>query len=238
MDKLTRPCNPKNWPENWPQQYKLVACGKDPQWCEDWKEQHECKCDAFGDCENLLGAYEHTDLTPDQVTALQADNKRLQQWVDDLQSGMYVNCVYCGHRYGPEDKVPSSMADALKAHIEQCPKHPMSALKAELATYKADEAAGRLVRLPYSPGTEFNQSSDGESPIVFTGGILFEVKCDEDTDFVDETELEAIIRDCERDSKARCRVCGCTDDHACPGGCYWVEPDLCSACNEGGGKDG
>lgn len=27
-----------------------------------------------------------------------------------------------------------------------------------------------------------------------------------------------------------CRVCGCTDDRACPGGCYWVEPDLCSQC--------
>lgn len=28
-----------------------------------------------------------------------------------------------------------------------------------------------------------------------------------------------------------CRICGCTDDHACPGGCYWVEPNLCSACS-------
>lgn len=27
-----------------------------------------------------------------------------------------------------------------------------------------------------------------------------------------------------------CRECGCTDDHACPGGCFWVEKDLCSAC--------
>jgi hypothetical protein len=27
-----------------------------------------------------------------------------------------------------------------------------------------------------------------------------------------------------------CRVCGCTDDNACPGGCFWVEPDLCSSC--------
>lgn len=27
-----------------------------------------------------------------------------------------------------------------------------------------------------------------------------------------------------------CRVCGCDDFHACPGGCYWVEEDLCSAC--------
>ena len=28
-----------------------------------------------------------------------------------------------------------------------------------------------------------------------------------------------------------CRVCGCTNQHACPGGCSWVEMDLCSACD-------
>lgn len=27
-----------------------------------------------------------------------------------------------------------------------------------------------------------------------------------------------------------CRVCGCTQGDACPGGCSWVEEDLCSAC--------
>jgi len=32
-----------------------------------------------------------------------------------------------------------------------------------------------------------------------------------------------------------CRVCGCTDQHACfdpatEGGCFWVEEDLCSVC--------
>lgn len=34
----------------------------------------------------------------------------------------------------------------------------------------------------------------------------------------------------------RCRVCGCTQDHACVddehGPCWWVEPDLCSHCGE------
>lgn len=30
----------------------------------------------------------------------------------------------------------------------------------------------------------------------------------------------------------RCRVCGCTEDNACDGGCEWVEPNLCSACAE------
>lgn len=29
----------------------------------------------------------------------------------------------------------------------------------------------------------------------------------------------------------RCRACGCTDDAACPGGCEWVEMDLCSRCD-------
>jgi hypothetical protein len=27
-----------------------------------------------------------------------------------------------------------------------------------------------------------------------------------------------------------CRGCGCTDHHACPGGCEWVAGDLCSRC--------
>lgn len=32
----------------------------------------------------------------------------------------------------------------------------------------------------------------------------------------------------------KCRVCGCTWDHACDGGCYWVKEDLCSSCAEKG----
>ena len=63
----------------------------------------------------------------------------LQAWVSDLQSGLFINCVYCGHRYGPAGSVPATlvenppptttMADALRDHIERCPKHPMSALR-------------------------------------------------------------------------------------------------------------
>lgn len=32
------------------------------------------------------------------------------------------------------------------------------------------------------------------------------------------------------ESTGHCRVCGCTDSLGCPGGCYWVEEDLCSQC--------
>jgi hypothetical protein len=28
----------------------------------------------------------------------------------------------------------------------------------------------------------------------------------------------------------RCRECGCSDSLACPQGCGWTQPDLCSAC--------
>ena len=61
------------------------------------------------------------------------ENKRLETWVNDLQSGMYINCVYCGHRYGPKDKVACSMRDVLKQHIEKCPVHPLSAAKEQIA---------------------------------------------------------------------------------------------------------
>ena len=43
----------------------------------------------------------------------QLEIERLTQWINDCQSGMYINCVYCGHRYGPEDKVKNTMQEAL-----------------------------------------------------------------------------------------------------------------------------
>jgi len=63
------------------------------------------------------------------ISALIEEEILLRKWNNDLMSGMYVNCVYCGHRYGPVENTPISMADILKEHIEKCPKHPMSKLK-------------------------------------------------------------------------------------------------------------
>lgn len=28
----------------------------------------------------------------------------------------------------------------------------------------------------------------------------------------------------------KCDVCGCTDERACAGGCYWIADSLCSNC--------
>ncbi len=73
-----------------------------------------------------------------EIDTLAAEVERFKAWVADLQSGMFINCVYCGHRYGPDgshaatvkDGLP--MAEALKQHIAECPDHPMSKLAAEV----------------------------------------------------------------------------------------------------------
>jgi hypothetical protein len=76
----------------------------------------------------------------DEIQRLKQENARLEQWVNDCQSGMYINCVYCGHRYGPHDPENDhlvSMREALHKHIEQCPKHPLSAMKRVLDAFRA-----------------------------------------------------------------------------------------------------
>jgi hypothetical protein len=63
-------------------------------------------------------------------------------------------------------------------------------------------------------------------------GVKYRISTDGSMDYPNEEEKakgEAILARIEEGIQ-RCRVCGCTDDRACPGGCYWVETDLCSAC--------
>jgi hypothetical protein len=52
---------------------------------------------------------------------------------------------------------------------------------------------------------------------------------------VENTQLHAVITQKDPEFfKRKCRVCGCNWNHACPGGCCWVEDDLCNACAEQG----
>ena len=69
--------------------------------------------------------------------------ERLRRWIADLQSGMSINCVYCGHRYGPDPGTPIAMAEVLKKHVEVCPEHPMSTLRTAARTLLDASNAGR-----------------------------------------------------------------------------------------------
>ena len=87
-----------------------------------WDDDRDCPlCEAVVDRQNLV----------DRMLGAEAEIVKLRQWVDDLQSGMYINCAYCGHRYGPDDEVPATMTEALYEHIARCPEHPLSRCKAE-----------------------------------------------------------------------------------------------------------
>lgn len=30
----------------------------------------------------------------------------------------------------------------------------------------------------------------------------------------------------------KCKICGCSDEKACKGGCVWVDENLCSRCED------
>ena len=62
--------------------------------------------------------------------------KELEKWIDDLQSGMYINCVYCGHRYPPG--IQASRRKILYEHIKQCPKHPLSVAESRIKELESD----------------------------------------------------------------------------------------------------
>jgi hypothetical protein len=48
-----------------------------------------------------------------------------------------------------------------------------------------------------------------------------------------ERAMEREMEDDDSDGRQfECRLCACTEYSACEGGCYWVEGDLCSSCEE------
>lgn len=58
---------------------------------------------------------------------------------------------------------------------------------------------------------------------------LLDASCIGQEDTFNPQRCIAIMSD---DGDMECRVCGCTKYAACPGGCWWVEPGLCSKCAE------
>ncbi|HEX6923783.1 MAG TPA: hypothetical protein VF167_00015, partial [Longimicrobiaceae bacterium] len=67
-----------------------------------------------------------------QLEEARGEIARLTQWVHDLQSGMWINCVYCGHRYGPRESTAPTMQQALYEHVRVCPKHPLAAAERKI----------------------------------------------------------------------------------------------------------
>ena len=124
---------------------------------------HQIYWEGDRDCPLCKAVVDRQDLV-DRMLATEADNVKLRQWVEDLQSGMYINCVYCGHQYGPADEVPATMADALYEHIAQCPEHPLSRCRAENARLK--EVLGQVPPFRKEMMQFASDLFGGESPLT------------------------------------------------------------------------
>jgi chromosome segregation ATPase len=109
-----------------------------------WKEREASLIDEIKDLEadlslNASMLAHQCDLSREaetRVMELEYDNKRLEKWVGDLQSGMYINCVYCGHQY-PKG-TPGVMQEILYEHIRKCPKHPLRKSEARVKELETD----------------------------------------------------------------------------------------------------
>lgn len=100
-------------------------------------DPHEVTLADLREMLDLIRANRQGEEKPlDTLGRMSKDILQFEKWVADLQSGMYINCVYCGHRYGPAENTPVAMSTLLTKHIEGCSKHPLSQARATIANYQ------------------------------------------------------------------------------------------------------
>jgi len=97
------------------------------------------------------------DELEEENKELKKEIESLKKWISDLQSGLYINCVYCGHRYPPG--TPDVRDKVLYEHIKECPKHPLSKVRKLLHdTWIMIENA---TKIDFSNGNVYMGSDEG-----------------------------------------------------------------------------
>ena len=107
----------------------------------------------------------------DKIEVLNKQIKELEAWIADLQSGLYINCVYCGYRYPPG--TPDVRDKVLYEHIKQCKKHPLSKALERITELEAQLEQHRWIpiseRLPENIATVFIFTGEGRGGVGFYG---------------------------------------------------------------------
>lgn len=128
----------------------------------------------------------------------------------------------------------------LAVHSDTADEQPATAklLEGRCQTLRRDQLepwGDRVAARPlYGPGGEFDQAlevlldTSQIEPQAHVDGHARYVIADPGRSRLDDPEQDP--REAFYEQLQACRECGCTDAEACPGGCSWVEADLCSAC--------
>mgnify|MGYP000883415647 CR=1 FL=1 len=81
----------------------------------------------------------------------------------------------------------------------------------------------------YGPGSwSINYTKDGKPSKNHC--IINSIKVENGIITCEGKPLQIINPESKVAEEQKCRVCGCTENNGCHGGCYWVQEDLCSAC--------
>ncbi len=89
-----------------------------------------------------------------------------------------------------------------------------------------DEESLRFKGLCVVTEENFNE----EQRTIFEKLQILDAEFDEQYEEYDQRKTTLLEQLGALSSEWVCRVCGCTDLNACPDGCSWVEPNLCSRC--------
>jgi hypothetical protein len=199
------------------------SCGEDScaDSCEVFGEgQNPCKDCPVQEGITRLSAYEDAGLSSEEVLQLKAFTAGLEPTLNGLTANLNkINDIATGFmEAGPYEDPDTAALEAVKKiyDLSILPIEPDNRLQ------KAFALACRLLD-DYSCPADVYQDVNVEDCPENCG----EPDCEERAWRCWQKKLLEIV-----DAEPVCRVCGCTQDNACPGGCSWVEDDLCSCCAE------
>jgi len=122
-----------------------------------------------------------------------------------------------------------------REYLEKKTTKEMLSMGERLGIFEDERAQKFLYEVLLKKRKKFNTCKKDELIRVFLdSGVDLAGKVPKEILNVGDKDVPEEVDDPLFDEPA-CRICGCTEDHACEGGCVWVEDpeelgDLCSAC--------
>lgn len=159
-------------------------------------------------------AYIQLSLYGIPAVIIHGNSLTMQEWSQWYTPVYILN----GWQWKQYQKTTPADKDDIKIQVER--SNPMNKIFGE---FKSIESLNE---------TALNLREAGENDEIFILGQENDISKDTINKFVNG-EIDYLAKpETEVPIERKCRVCGCTEDNACEGGCYWVGEDLCNKCTE------